>query len=341
MNRLNVFLLLSFKAGSSFSVMFCRQRTIFALSFFLVLFTSVFSALQAEESEFSTIAPLAVKSYMLDGVLTDGRAVVVGERGHILFSDDKGVTWTQAQVPTIATLTGVFFHDENLGWAVGHDAVILRTIDGGEDWERVYFAPEEERPLLDVWFADEKTGFAVGAYGFFLATQDGGTTWTSKMISEDDWHLNQVKVSDTGRLYIAAEAGMIYRSDDQGLTWKSLPSPYEGSFFGALPLGGDTVLLFGLRGNLFRSENAGETWQQINTSTKAILNSGLRLPDGRIFIVGLGGAVLVSRDGGQTFTLKQQPDRKGILSALFIENNELMLVGQGGVKKIAIDKMDN
>jgi len=300
-----------------------------------------FPAPQAAEPEFSTIAPLAAKSSLLDGVLADGRAIVVGERGHILFSDDKGDTWTQARVPTIATLTGVYFHDKNLGWAVGHDAVILRTTDGGENWERLHFAPEEERPLFDVWFSDEKAGIAVGAYGFFLTTKDGGSSWTSEMISEDDWHLNQIEVSENGKLYIAAEAGTFYRSDDHGLTWKSLPSPYEGSFFGALPLDGDAVLLFGLRGNLFRSDDAGETWQKISTNTKAILNSGLRLTDGRIFIVGLGGVVLVSSDGGLNFTLFQQPDRKGIMSALPIDNNQLLLVGQGGVKKISIDKMGN
>lgn len=331
MDRLNVF---------SFLGRFFRKRAAYALSFFLVLSMPLFPALHAAEPEFSVIAPLASKSLLLGGVFTDGRAVVVGERGHILYSDDKGDTWTQARVPTIATLTGVYFHDKNFGWAVGHDAVILRTTDGGENWERVHYAPEEERPLFDVWFKDEKTGIAVGAYGFFLTTKDGGTHWSASSISEDDWHLNQIMSSDTGKLYIAAEAGMIYRSDDQGQTWVSLPSPYKGSFFGTLPIGGDTVLLFGLRGNLYRSENAGENWQKITTHTKSMLNYGLRLDDGRIFIVGLGGTVLVSNDDGKSFTLRQQPDRRGILSAFPIENNMLMLIGDGGVKKIPVEEKE-
>lgn len=331
MNRLNVFPFLGW---------FFRKKTAFALSIFLVLSMPLFSSLHAAEAEFSIMAPLASKSLFLDGVFTDGRAVVVGERGHILFSDDQGDTWTQARVPTISTLTGVYFHDKNLGWAVGHDAVILRTIDGGENWERVYYAPEEERPLLDVWFKDDKNGIAIGAYGFFLTTKDGGTTWTSESISEDDWHLNQMMRSETGKMYIAAEAGMVYRSDDQGQTWTDLPSPYEGSFFGTLPLDEDTVLLFGLRGNLFRSEDAGENWEKITTHTVSMLNSGLRLPDGRIFIVGLGGTVLVSNDNGKSFMLHQQPDRRGILTALPIENNMLMLIGDGGVKKISVSEKE-
>ena len=72
-------------------------------------------------------------------------------------------SWTQAKVPTRALLTGVYLHDSQLGWAVGHDEVVLRTRDGGATWERVHYAPENERPLLDVWFADAEHGLAASA----------------------------------------------------------------------------------------------------------------------------------------------------------------------------------
>ena len=50
------------------------------------------------------------------------------------------------------------------------------------------------------------------------------------------------------RLYIAAEAGVVYRSDDGGETWGELPSPYAGSWFGGLALGENQVLLAGTEG---------------------------------------------------------------------------------------------
>ena len=127
--------------------------------------------------------------------------MVVGERGHVLVSTDGGESWKQARVPVRALLTAVHMHDERTGWAVGHDAVILRTDDGGETWRLVHQAPEEELPLLDVWFRDERTGFAIGAYGYFLVTRDGGDTWASRTISEDDFHLNALAPagSRTGR----------------------------------------------------------------------------------------------------------------------------------------------
>jgi photosystem II stability/assembly factor-like uncharacterized protein len=281
----------------------------------------------------------------LDGATAGALTVAVGARGHIVLSRDGGASWDQAVVPTRATLTGVFFLDERLGWAVGHDAVILRTRDGGESWELLHSAPEEQRPLLDVWFRDEMNGFAIGAYGFFLETTDGGDSWTDRLIVETepdeedpyafdsgaDLHLNHVARSDSGRLYVAAEAGAVFRSDDDGRSWVELPSPYSGSFFGSLPLEGDSLLLFGLRGNLYRSEDAGETWSQIETGTLAMLTDAVRRPDGSLVIAGLAGAVLVSRDGGASFDLVQQPDRQGVSSILSLGDGSLVLIGEYGV----------
>ena len=290
-------------------------------------------------------APLAVESLLLDGAVAGERVVVVGERGHILISDDDGASWTQAKVPTRVLLTAVHMHDERTGWAVGHDAVILHTGDGGETWTMVHQAPDEELPLLDVWFRDELTGFAVGAYGYFLATEDGGETWVARTISEDDFHLNALvpvverssesQPAPSQRLYIAAEAGVAYRSEDAGKTWRELPSPYAGSWFGGLALDEKQVLLTGLRGHLFRSEDAGETWSQVPTDTHATLTGAVRLPSGSIVITGLEGSVLTSEDGGRSVSARRLPSRKGISAALPLADGGVLLIGEFGVRRLA------
>ena len=289
-------------------------------------------------------APLAIESLLLDGAVAGSRLVVVGERGHVLVSTDDGASWTQAKVPTRVLLTAVHMHDERTGWAVGHDAVILRTSDGGETWTLVHQAPEEELPLLDVWFRDERAGFAVGAYGYFLATEDGGETWTRRTISQDDFHLNAlIPASERGpdsrtlssqRLYIAAEAGVAYRSDDGGETWRELPSPYPGSWFGGLALDDDEVLLTGLRGHLFRSEDAGETWTEVPTGTNATLTGAVRLPSGSIAITGLEGSVLTSDDDGRSVSTRRLSSRKGVSAALPLADGGVLLIGEFGVRRV-------
>ena len=305
----------------------------------LVLVFGTVVAVAQEEAlpERAAMVPLAGKSLLLDAAAVDGKLVIVGGRGHILVSTDNGSSWQQAEVPTRGALTGVHFHDSARGWVVGHDSVILRTLDGGKNWEIVNWAPEEENPLLDVWFSDADSGFAVGAYGSFYRTSDGGETWSSELISEWDFHLHHIARAADGRLYLAAEAGMIYRSDDGGESWAELPSPYEGSFFGTLPLEGNSVLIYGLQGHLFRSADAGESWAPVETGTTAMLTDGVRLADGTIVISGLGGTLLVSSDGGSSFDLLPQPDRRGISAIVEAGSGQLLLVGEFGVKMLSAD----
>ena len=308
------------------------HRALLLLAATLCLATGA-GAQSAPADQRSLHVPLAGRSLLLDAASVEGLLVVVGERGHILTSSDDGATWQQAEVPTRAMLTGVHFHDENLGWAVGHDAVILRTKDGGRNWTLLEWQPEDETPFLDVLFLDDTRGFAIGAYGRFHVTDDGGDTWTEAPIGDDDFHLNHISRAGNGTLYIAAEAGNAYRSRDDGETWELLETPYTGSFFGALPLEDDTVLLFGLRGHLYRSEDAGESWEAIDTGTVAMLNSAARLPGGRILIVGLGGTVL-SSDDGHSFRLVPQPTRAGV-QAVVMGKDRLLLAGESGVQQLS------
>jgi photosystem II stability/assembly factor-like uncharacterized protein len=283
--------------------------------------------------QWSEIARLAPKALLLDAAATEERLVAVGERGIILVSRDHGASWQQARVPTRALLTGVWMHDSLRGWAVGHDETILRTVDGGGSWELVHSDPQAERPLLDVRFSDANDGCAVGAYGAFLVTHDGGSTWSDRPIGPDDFHLNQIAADARGTLYIAAEAGHIYRSSDGGVTWTGLPTPYDGSFFGVLPLSDGAVLVFGLRGRLFRSEDGGAHWSEIGTGTEATLMSGIEQPGGRVTIAGLAGALLVSDDGAHHFRYEPLADRKAGV-ALIADSTGLLLFGEGGSRRL-------
>jgi photosystem II stability/assembly factor-like uncharacterized protein len=284
-------------------------------------------------------APLAPRALLLDVAARDGVLVAVGERGHILLSRDGGASWTQADVPTRALLTGVFMHDGQLGWAVGHDEVALRTSDGGKTWERVNHAPESEKPLLDVWFADAQRGLAVGAYGHLLATSDGGTTWEPRPVNGgDDFHLNAIVQARDGTLYLAAESGHLYRSDDGGATWQVLPSPYQGSFFGVLPLSDGPVLAFGLRGNMYRSADKGQTWTRIDTGTEETLTSALELGPGRLVIGGMAGTLLWSDDGGVTVRKQELPDRKAIVALAAGDERTLLTFGEAGARRVEITR---
>ena len=303
--------------------------------------------------DFAEHAPLAPRSLLLAIARAGSRLVVVGERGHILLSDDNGRSWVQAKsVPTRALLTGVCFFGPQQGVAVGHDEVILVTADAGQTWSLAYAAPQAQQPLLDVTCSPEGRSIAVGAYGTWFASGDAGASWQEHKLSAPgaeggDFHLNRIAAASATRLYLAGEGGHLYRSDDRGDTWQPLKSPYDGSFFGVKPLSADIVLAYGLRGNLFRSEDGGASWRKLETATHALLDDAVIAPDGAgpagpgpgslRAVVGLSGVVLVSGDNGQSFELHQQEDRKGLAAALAIDTGTLVAVGEGGVRLIRLD----
>ncbi|MGH2434883.1 MAG: YCF48-related protein [Pseudomonas sp.] len=290
--------------------------------------------------EYSTESAKASQSLLIDAAHAGKRLVVVGDRGHILFSDDQGKAWTQARVPTRQLLTAVFFLDDKRGWAVGHDAQILASNDGGATWSKQFEDLSRESPLLDVSFLDAQHGFAVGAYGALLETTDGGQHWqdvAERLDNPDQLHLNGIaQVKDAG-LFIVGEQGCMFRSGDNGQTWSKVEGPYEGSLFGVIGTSQPrTLLAYGLRGNLFRSTDFGDTWQPIELkATRGTLEFGLAsatlLDDGTLVLVGNGGSVLRSHDDGQTFSVYNRADRIALAGVSGLANGGLLLVGQGGV----------
>ncbi len=335
----------------------CGSKAVFQAAALFAL-TAVAAAAVDPGTLMAEPAPLAPRSLLLDIARTGTRLVAVGERGHILLSDDGGTKWVQAErVPTQDLLTGVCFSDEKRGIAVGHDEVALVTQDSGRTWERTHYAPDAQQPLLDVTCASDGHAIAVGAYGAYFVSTDAGVTWAERKFDvrapasapkpaagaaeeyeEDlgDPHLNRIVAASPTRLYIAAEAGHLYRSDDAGETWVELASPYEGSFFGVTAITEDIVLAYGLRGNLFRSNDAGASWHKIETNTVAMLNDAVVLEKGSIAVVGLSGVVLLHREGGERYELTQQADRKGLSAAVANGVDSLVTVGEAGVKIITL-----
>jgi photosystem II stability/assembly factor-like uncharacterized protein len=284
--------------------------------------------------EWAEPMPLVEASLLLDADSHGSRIIVVGERGHVLTSNDRGAHWQQVTVPTRSTLTAVRIVGGDHAWAAGHDGLILHSDDGGFSWTRQHRSQEPDRPLLDVWFADPRRGMAIGAYGLLLSTEDGGRTWRDDLGNDEGAHANAIAEAPDGSLYIAGEFGSILRSDDRGRSWQRLPSPYHGSLFGLLALQDGSILVFGLRGHLFRSEDRGSTWQRIETGTAATLLTGLVRADGGIVIAGLNGVLMLSDDGGRRFQRRHLPDRRGIAALLELGSDQLLAVGDGGLTRI-------
>ncbi len=302
------------------------------LSIFVLLLCWFTSAV-ADEATDARVAPLAAQSLLLDATHAGPRLVAVGEFGHVLLSDDDGASWRQAgRVPTRTTLTAVTFVDARLGWAVGHGGQILHTADGGETWAVQYGEFAGTDSLFSVWFENATHGIAVGPYGYALTTRDGGKSWEQFYVADGEdgeRHLNQVFAGADGRIYIAAEVGGVFLSDDEGATWRLVQTPYDGSLWGGAVRRDGSVIVVGMVGHALVSGDRGENWTELATGTDQSLTDVDELDDGRVVLVGLGGAVAIG-DTALKFEATIRPDRQFATSVLHA-GDKLLLFTQSGV----------
>jgi photosystem II stability/assembly factor-like uncharacterized protein len=251
-------------------------------------------------------------SMILDAARAGARIVAVGERGHVLLSDDGGTTFRQAAaVPVDLTLTAVTFADARQGWAVGHGGTILHTADGGEHWTVQRRDLTVDQPLFSVYFRDADTGWAAGLWSLLLATTDGGKTWTKTALTPPagqkraDLNLLQVFEGRNHKLFIAAEQGMVLSSDDDGKSWQYNKTGSAASLWAGAAGQGASGIVAGLRGHILRTADDGASWQEVPSPVEASITHVVH-KDQDYWAGTVGGGILHSGDDGKTWTAAQQ-----------------------------------
>lgn len=265
------------------------------------------------------------------------RLVAVGEHGVVTLSDDDGRHWRQASVvPVDVTLTNVRFANEQVGWAIGHFGVVLRTDDGGEHWglqlegqtaaqltytqtktlvqpagseamtsAEMLIQDGPDKPWMDLLVDSPDEVVVVGAFNLALRSVDGGQTWQTigtATANPTNVHLYGIARANANLLVIGEQGLLLKQTAGKG-DFKALESPYEGSFFGALALGPDRFLVYGLRGYAFLTHDDGAHWTRIaQRGTGATFNAAVVLGSDRVALADQAGRVFVSRDGGEHFT---------------------------------------
>lgn len=314
------------------------------------------------------MSPRAAVSSLVGVTATPGgKLVAVGQRGHILLSDDKGANWTQAKVPVSSDLVAVQFPSAKVGWAVGHDGLVLKTVDSGATWEVVLtgrsygnllvefyeravaagqhnlktaleqarrFREEgPDKPFLDVWFENDNSGWIVGAFNLILKTDDGGVSWIpwiDRTQNEMEYTLFSIR-NIAGELYISGELGLLLRLNREKQVFTEVKTSYPGTFFGVT--GNNRLLVaYGLRGNALSSADRGKSWQQLNTGLAGGVVDGAYLADGRLVLASADGQVVLSEDEGKTFRRVEYPASTSLSSFVPISRNSLLAVGAKGTR---------
>ena len=288
----------------------------------------------------------AHQSLLLD-VTDRGEALVsVGAYGHVIVSTDNGYTWTQGRVPVTTTLTSVDFADEQNGWAVGHDGVILNTKDGGASWMKQFDGfkaneamltsartnltnAEERSEDIQETGSDMEVEQAMAAlenaeFAFQDAEYDLETGSTKPFLDVYFW---------SSKEGIAVGAyGMAFQTIDGGNEWfeisSRLPNPNRLHLNTITRVGERSLTIVGEMGLMLRSDDLGDTWVGQSAPYDGSLFGLLDEGDTQILFA-LRGHMYRSDDDGITWRALNTGSEQTLLGG-FSSDRGAMLVGNGG-----------
>lgn len=247
---------------------------------------------------------LAPEKLLNDADRAGDRIVAAGERGHIIFSDDNGDSWTQGEVPVSVTLTAVDFGSETHGWAVGHSGVVLHSQDAGETWDL------------------QLTG--IGAAELAIETRQ-------EQIEAMEARIEQAPEEEVGDLEWALE-DLIFSLENMQSDLEIGPvNPFLDVWFENESHG----FVVGAYGRILRTTDGGQTWKdkgpQLDNPRSFHLNSITQITGGALVIVGEAGQIFVSVDNGDTWERRESPYEGSLFGVLGTGSvNEVLAFGLRG-----------
>lgn len=309
-------------------------------------------------TDYAMQMPNAARSTMLDIDAAGDRLVAVGQRGIIIYSDDQGQTWTQAEVPTSVMLTRVHFASPQKGWAVGHDGHVLSTSDGGTNWvlQRDGVSAQAEINEQDAGRARERV--ASLRKQIPLAPEEDREALL-EALEEAEWALDKALEKLDEPVYAPPLMDVWFRNEEQGWasgaygtliytgnggrdwqdwSWKVDVNPEELHYNGVDGTTAGCLYLASEWGRIFRSSCPGEHWEALETGYDGSFFGVVVNPaTGSVFAYGLLGTIYRSTDRGETWEELESRARASLFGAVAGDDGTLIFVGQGGQATITTD----
>jgi len=219
----------------------------------------------------------AVLFYMGVDFVNSRKGWIVGERTHVLHTEDGGNTWEIQFSDEDFILKSVSFCDEYNGWAVGEYGYVYHTSDGGISWEHQAgefdFSDETGEIvggnfLFDVVAVNPQTAWVAGIDGYVAKTVDAGATWQQVTEGIPKAHLFGITADDQGNVLIGGNAQLL-SSSDGGASFKvakAEPPITYGWLYHVTSRGGKGFAAVGRAEWVYLSDNNGISWQRAGGS---------------------------------------------------------------------------
>ncbi|MCC6815305.1 MAG: T9SS type A sorting domain-containing protein [Saprospiraceae bacterium] len=240
---------------------------------------------------------------------------------------DGGRTWTDISSGYTATrFMDIFFLSDSVVYMSGNEGLILRSYNGGLNWETLNTGTKEQ--LWGVHFTSPKIGFAVGSNGKIIYTNNGGNTWEDRSTGKNNL-LYDVTFTPGGTGF-ASGSNILLRSDDSGQSWFEVVNfPFErpADWIRSIHFVNDQLgFACADIGRIYRTKDGGENWERLNSPTQEPLFEVDFINENLGIIVGFSGTILHTNDSGNNWSVVESPlGQEHNYSADFIDNNHAFI----------------
>lgn len=205
------------------------MKILLALS---ILFISSFLSLQAQTWQVLPDSPIATGRFEDLWFINENTGWVVERHAteRILKTTDGGITWEiQLSSTTGIFLRSVAFNNENLGWAGGLNGALLRTTNGGTDWNRVDSLISPSAPgICDIFVVGDSVFYGAGKWSGparLIKSTNAGISFESINMSNyasaiiGIYFVNKDTGFVGGVSNISSEGSVILYTTDGGTSW--------------------------------------------------------------------------------------------------------------------------
>lgn len=257
---------------------------------------------------------------------------ITGNSATIRKTTNGGINWvTQNSGQPFGSLNSVFFIDPFTGWIVGDqvntNTLILKTIDGGNNWTLQPVGGS--KIFYSCFFLNPSVGWAVGmsnSYnGLIYYTSDGGLNWSQQAVPQTSRFLTCYFINNNGW---AGGINSFASTSNGGLSWDTISSSYiiNGLHF-VDPMNG---YMAENSGKIYKTTNGGLNWNLSYTGS-GTMKSVFFFDIAYGWTCGTGGKIYKTSNGGINWAIQTTPVTQDLNSIYFVTPLMGYATGSGGV----------
>lgn len=227
-------------------------------------------------------------------ILRNGDVFIIGEKSSFTEGNLKNGFNNISIINEDYSFYSIDFFDQKMGIIIGSNGLILRSMDGGKEWEKSYV--NNSNTLFDLKCLNNSRAFSVGMEGTILETNDLGVTWR-KIEIDTEKYLKSISFYNNDIGLIVGGGGTILRTDNGGSKWQKLASISDNALNKVRFINKDLSLIVGNLGTVLTSKDLGETWKIVEPKYFNNWNDILVKPNNSIYLIGDNGGFVELIEG--------------------------------------------